>query len=69
VTGHAASLELFKCDLTNDKIKLFQRHIDAFYVSWIALVSHKGVTNYIHMLGTGHIGEYLLHHHNLYKHS
>jgi len=58
-----------KCDLTNDEIKRFQEHIDAFYVSWVALVSLEGVTNYIHMLGTGHIGEYLLHHRNLYKHS
>ncbi len=58
-----------KCDLTNDEIKQFQQHIDAFYVVWIDLLSHEGVTNYIHMLGAGHIGEYLLHHHNLYKHS
>jgi len=58
-----------KCDLTNDKIKQCQEHIDAFYVSWVALVSLEGVTNYIHMLGAGHIGENLLHHCNLYKDS
>jgi len=58
-----------KCDLTNAEIKQFQRHIDSFYVSWIELLSQEGVTNYIHMLGAGHIGEYLLHHRNLYKHS
>ncbi len=38
-------------------------------MTWVSLLSHEGVTNYIHMLGAGHIGEYLLHHHNLYKHS
>jgi len=58
-----------KCDLTNNDIKKFQQHVDTFYVSWIDLLSHEGITNYIHMLGAGHIGEYLLHHRNLYKHS
>jgi len=58
-----------KTDLTNDEIKKFQKHVDAFFVSWVSLVSHEGVTNYIHMLGAGHIGEYLLYHCNLYKHS
>jgi len=43
--------------------------VDKFYVTWIALLLHEGVTNYIHMLGAGHIGEYLLYHCNLYKHS
>jgi len=43
--------------------------MDNFYVIWIDLLSHEGVTNYILMLGAGHIGEYLLHHQNLYKHS
>jgi len=58
-----------KCDLTNNDIKRFQQHVDTFYVSWIDLLLHEGITNYIHMIGAGHIGEYLLHHHNLYKHS
>jgi len=58
-----------KCDLTNNEIKQFQQHVDNFYVPWIDLLSSEGVTNYIHMLGAGHIGEYLLHHRNLYKHS
>jgi len=58
-----------KADLTNDEIRKFQKHVDAFFVSWVSLVSHEGVTNYIHMLGAGHIGEYLLYHRNLYKHS
>ncbi len=66
---NAMTLLRKKCDLTNEEIKQFQKQIDAFYVSWIALVSHEGVTNYIHMLGAGHISEYLLHHRNLYKHS
>jgi len=58
-----------KLDLTNDEIKQFQQHVDNFYVTWIDLLSQEGITNYIHMLGAGHIGEYLLYHHNLYKHS
>jgi len=44
--------------------------MDDFYVTWIDLLLHEGVTtNYIHMLGAGHIGKYLLHYHNLYKHT
>jgi len=58
-----------KTDLSNDEVKMFQQHVDAFFVAWVLLLSHKGVTNYIHMLGAGHIGEYILHHCNLYKHS
>jgi len=58
-----------KCNLMHDEIKQFQQHVDTFYVLWIDLLSCKGITNYIHMLGAGHIGEYLLHHQNLYKHS
>jgi len=58
-----------KTDLSNDEVKLFQQHVDAFFVTWVSLESHEGVTNYIHTLGAGHIGEYLLHHRNLYKHS
>jgi len=64
-----AMLLLPKTDLTNDEVKQFQQNVDAFFVSWVLLMSHEGVTNHIHMLGVGHIGEYLLHHWNLYKHS
>ncbi len=58
-----------RTDLSNNEVKMFQQHVDAFFVAWLDLVSREGVTNYIHMLGAGHIGEYLLHHRNLYKHS
>jgi len=58
-----------KTDLSNEEVKRFQQHVDMFFVTWVSLLSHEGVTNYIHMLGAGHIGEYLLHHRNLYKHS
>jgi len=66
---HAMVLLRKKTDLSNDEVKRFQQHIDVFFVAWVSLLSHEGVTNYIHMLGAGHIGEYLLHHQNLYKHS
>jgi len=65
----ACNATVAKKDLTNDEVNHFLQHVDAFFVSWVLLVSHEGVTNYIHMLGVGHIGEYLLHHWNLYKHS
>jgi len=35
---------------------MFQQYVDAFFVAWVDLVSREGVTNYVHMLGAGHIG-------------
>jgi len=58
-----------RTDLNNHKVKSFQQQVDAFFVTCVSLILHEGVTNYIQMLGSGHIGEYLLHHCKLYKHS
>jgi hypothetical protein len=54
---------------TDDEIEEFQMLIDDFYRRWIKLVGCEGITNYIHMLGSGHIAYYLEKHHNLYKFS
>jgi hypothetical protein len=58
-----------KSDFTDDQIVEFQRLLDDFFQEWVSLDGDKGVTNYIHMLGSGHISDYLFHWRNLYQHS
>ena len=59
-----------KEDLEDDEIKQFQLHMDKFYALWIKVnKGDAGVTNYIHMLGAGHVADYLFFHRNLYVHS
>jgi len=50
-------------------VESFQSHIDAFFVLWVNLTGHEGITNYIHVLASGHISEYLIYWGNLYNHS
>ena len=57
-------------DLTDDNIVNFQHHIDEFYQAWVHLgLGKNGITNYIHLLGSGHIAEFLFKWRNLYAHS
>jgi len=58
-----------KTNLSSGEIERFQSHVDAFFVIWVNLTGHEGVTNYIHMLASGHISEYLVYWGNLYDHS
>jgi len=58
-----------KTSLTVDELESFQSHVNAFFVLWVNLTGHEGVTNYIHMLASGHISEYLIYWGNLYDHS
>jgi len=46
-------------EFTDDEIGEFLSLIDSFYGKWIALVGIEGITNYVHMLGSGHILYYL----------
>jgi hypothetical protein len=73
VDGHytpAIKLLRKKEDLTEHQIVSFQRHIDLFFQRWVFLVpGAKGVTNYIHMLKSGHVMEYLKYWRLLYPHS
>jgi len=57
-----------KTNLTVGKLESFQSHVDQFFAIWVNLTGHKGVTNYIHMLASGHISEYLIYWGNLYDH-
>ena len=40
-----------------------------FYQSWIELFGYHGITNYIHMIGVGHMLEYMQQHGNLNRYS
>jgi hypothetical protein len=39
----------------DDDIEEFQSLIDDFYEKWIEIFGDEGITNYIHMLGSGHV--------------
>jgi hypothetical protein len=56
---------------TDDFIKTFQTKIDEFFLQYIELsgAGKEEITNYIHMLGSGHISYFMKQHHNLYKFS
>ena len=71
VKFHCNALELLrkKDDLSDDEIAQFQGNVDDFFQIWIKLHGAEGITNYIHMLGSGHISDYLFHWRNLYTHS
>jgi hypothetical protein len=55
--------------LSLDEVQEFQRYVDLFYNEYVELVGRRGITNYFHMLGSGHVAEYLLACGNLYIHS
>jgi hypothetical protein len=60
-----------KGEYTDDDISEFQELIDDFFLSYIEEcgAGKEGVTNYIHMLGSGHVKHYMVTHRNLYKFS
>ena len=55
-----------KYDFTDEDIDQFQDKADSFFSNWVELHQAEGVTNYIHMLGSGHFKYYLEKHRNLY---
>jgi hypothetical protein len=56
-------------DFTDDDIAEFQHDFDLFFRDWVELYGKNGLTNYIHLLSSGHISEYLYKWRNLYAHS
>jgi hypothetical protein len=46
-----------------------QQQIDIWYERWISVTGREGMTNYIHMLGAGHVTYYLHKKKNLYRYS
>lgn len=58
-----------KDDFTNVMVATYQCHADKFYQAWIHLWQKEGITNYLHMIGSGHVAEYLFKWKNLYRFS
>jgi hypothetical protein len=56
-------------DFTNTEIAVYQSHADKFFQAWVRLWQKEGITNYIHMIGSGHIADYLYKWKNLHRYS
>lgn len=52
---------------TEEEMAAFQRDIDIWIQDWIKIGGN--VTNYMHLLASGHVSEYVGHYGNLYEHS
>lgn len=58
-----------KDDFSNDQVATYQCHADKFFQAWLRLWQKEGITNYIHMIGAGHVSDYLFRWKNLYRFS
>ena len=56
-------------DFTDEEIENFQEEADVFFRIWVGLHGSGGVTNYVHMIGAGHLSYYLYKWRNLYCYS
>jgi hypothetical protein len=68
---YRTALELLrqKTELDADDLAAFQKAIDNWHQDYVKLHDLAGQTNYIHMLSSGHISEYLFKYGNLHDHS
>jgi len=57
ITNYRKAMELLTVhrELDEEEIEQFQDYVDDFYEIWIEVFGDEGITNYIHMLGSGHI--------------
>jgi hypothetical protein len=56
-------------DFTDEEIDTFSSQCDDFFELWVDLTGLEGMTNYIHMIGCGHMTYYLKEWKNLYRYS
>jgi hypothetical protein len=56
-------------DFSDEDIEEFSDLCDDFYENWIELHQREGITNYIHLIGSGHVTYYLRRYKNLYRFS
>jgi hypothetical protein len=54
-------------DFSDDDIEAFQDSVDEWFFIYVELVGIQGITNYIHLLGAGHLYHYLKRWRNLYR--
>lgn len=54
-------------DFTDEEVEVFQDYIDEWYYEYIELVGLPGITNYMHLLGAGHLYHYIKRWGNLYR--
>jgi hypothetical protein len=58
-----------KEDFSDEEIEEFTDLCDDFYEKWLEVKGRDGLTNYIHMVGSGHMSYYLRKWRNLYRYS
>jgi hypothetical protein len=46
-------------DFSDEEIDAFGTHCDDCFELWVDLTGLEGMTNYIHMIGSGHMTYYL----------
>jgi hypothetical protein len=46
-------------DFSDDEIEIFQDLVDEWFYLYVELLGLPGVTNYSHLLGAGHLYQYL----------
>ena len=71
ITSYREAMKLLTLhrNLNEDEVEEFQDHIDDFYELWIDLFGEEGITNYIHILGSGHMLYFLKKYNCLYMYS
>jgi reverse gyrase len=57
ITNYRNAMKLLTVhrELSKDENEQFQDYVDDFFEIWIEVFGDEGITNYIHMLGSGHI--------------
>jgi hypothetical protein len=56
-------------DFSDEEIDQFGNQCDVFFELWVDLTQLQGMTNYFHMIGSGHMTYYLREWRNLYRYS
>ena len=56
-------------DYTDNEIKVFQEHIDAWFCDWMEVYGREGCTNYTHLLSSSHVMRYMIEWKCLYRYS
>ena len=71
VADYVISMERLnkKTNMTDSEIFDYQRKADEFFATWVDLCGENGITNYAHLIGSGHVMEYLIHWRNLSSHA